>query len=180
MKKPIYLYIELFMCCLTYSYIAILYSICQCTVPNLLSRKKKEERGRKRSVTHPMERIGLDRLRKGETGCLWERRRLQEAEQKVLSFDQCPYHHAASQPASWRGRSRRKEARFTGVGWDSVHCIETAGGPAENGGATNLHCWAGVQTGRAGKKRKKQQQREQKNRTGCWYMQTQWHRFGKG
>lgn len=48
MKKPIYLYIELFMCCLTYSYIAILYSICQCTVPNLLSRKKKRRKGEKK------------------------------------------------------------------------------------------------------------------------------------
>lgn len=48
------------MCCLTYSYIAILYSICQCTVLNLLSRReKKEEKGEKK-VSDTANGIGWD------------------------------------------------------------------------------------------------------------------------
>lgn len=63
------MYIEFFMCCLTYSYIAILYSICQCTVLNLLSRgKKKKKKGRKRSVTQPMGTDGTRPVEKEKQG----------------------------------------------------------------------------------------------------------------
>lgn len=51
MKKPIYLYIEFFMCCLTYSYIAILYSICQCTEPFVHKKKEEEEEEKENSDT---------------------------------------------------------------------------------------------------------------------------------
>lgn len=61
MKKPIYLYIEFFMCCLTYSYIAILYSICQCTVLHFLSRGgKKKEVKREEKISDTADGNGWD------------------------------------------------------------------------------------------------------------------------
>lgn len=171
MKKPIYLYIEFFMCCLTYSYIAILYSICQCTVLHFLSRgdkkKKRRRKGGGKDQWHSQwERMGLDRLRKGETGCLWERRRQQEAGSGAASVVFWSARPTTEPPVRCLpdvvGCGAR-EAHFTGVGWDSVRCIEAAGGPAENGGATNLHCWAGVQMGGAEKKTKQNKTTE---RTG--------------
>lgn len=82
---------------------------------------------------------------KGETGCLWECRKQSS---KCCLLISAP---TTAPPVS--RLADMVQARFAGVGWDSVRCVEAAGGPAENGGATNLHCWAGVQMGGTGNKK---------------------------
>lgn len=45
MKRPIYLYIELFMCCLTYSYIAIIQYLPMYSSKPFVQRRKKRRKG---------------------------------------------------------------------------------------------------------------------------------------
>lgn len=52
---------------LNYSYITVLYSICQCTVQIYV--QKKEEGKKKNQCRCQSDQMGLDQLCKGETGC---------------------------------------------------------------------------------------------------------------
>lgn len=180
---------------LNYSYIAILYSICRCTVQNVCPKKKNERQRRGRE----------GKKKKDSLHCQSDQMGLKEKQGATESIGNCRNWWVlsgrlfSSVPLLLRSTSLCILTWSIIIGWkkkSSIHqrrlkpclCVRpnmAARGPAVNCGATNLHClrWSSDERWKGKKNKLKNHPREQKKtgqRTRCWYMQTQWHRFGKG
>lgn len=178
---------------LNYSYIAILYSICRCTVQNVCPKKKmrdREEGGRERkkdSLHCQSDQMGL-KEKQGATESIGSCRNWWVLSGRLFSSVPLLLRSTSLCILTWSIIiGWKKKARFTSVGWNLV-CVFVLIWLPEDQLWTVVRlistACAGVQTRGEKEKKliKKSSQRTEKTgqRTRCWYMQTQWHRFGKG